>query len=102
MFDRLRAANISLKDLNLHPVVYFSDAVQKSQKDWAPTTKEAFAMVLAVRHWHMYLAGRKFTLNSDHNPLVHMRKQKDPRGKFFLGGLPNSKSTNTRLTTSLE
>ena len=69
-------------DSQLHPVAYFSDAVQKSQRDWAPTTKEAFAMVLAVRHWHVYLAGRPFVLNSDHNPLVYMRKQKDPRGKF--------------------
>ena len=69
-------------DSTLHPVGYFSDAVQNSQKNWSATTKEAFAMVLAVRHWHVYLAGRKFTLNSDHNPLVHMRQQKDPRGKF--------------------
>ena len=69
-------------DSLLHPVGYFSDSVQKSQKDWAPTTKEAFALVLAVRHWHVYLAGKRFVLNSDHNPLVYMRNQKDPRGKF--------------------
>ena len=69
-------------DSNLHPVAYFSDAVQTSQKNWAPTTKEAYALVLAVRHWNVYLAGRHFTLHSDHNPLVYMRKQKDPRGKF--------------------
>ena len=69
-------------DSLLHPVGYFSDAVQKSQKSWSPTTKEAFALVLAVRHWQVYLAGRRFTLNSDHNPLVYMRDQKDPRGKF--------------------
>ena len=50
-------------DSLLHPVAYFSDAVQKSQKDWAPTTKEAFALVLAVRHWHVYLAGMRFILN---------------------------------------
>ena len=66
----------------LHPVGYFSDAVQPSQKNWAPTTKEAFALILAVRHWNVYLAGQHFILNSDHNPLVHMRSQKDPRGKF--------------------
>jgi transposase InsO family protein len=69
-------------DSKLHPVGYFSDAVQPSQKDWAPTTKEAFALVLSVRHWYVYLSGQRFTLNSDHNPLVYMRQQKDPRGKF--------------------
>ena len=66
----------------LHPVGYFSDSVKASQKGWAPTTKEAFALVLAVRHWYVYLSGTKFVLNSDHNPLVYLRSQKDPRGKF--------------------
>ena len=70
------------EDGQLHPVAYFSDAVQKSQSGWAPTTKEAFALILATRHWHVYLAGVEFILNSDHNPLQYMREQKDPRGKF--------------------
>ena len=30
----------------------------------------------------MYLAGTPFILKSDHNPLVHLRNQKDPRGNF--------------------
>ena len=30
----------------------------------------------------MYLSGTKFVLNSDHNPLTHLREQKDPLGKF--------------------
>ena len=37
----------------LHPVAYSSDTVKKSQKNWAPTTKEAFAPILAVRHWYI-------------------------------------------------
>ena len=65
-----------------HPVAYFSDTVKKSQRNWAPTTKEAFALILAGRHWYVYLAGQHFVLQSDHNPLVYLRKQKDPRGKF--------------------
>ena len=66
----------------LHPVVYFSTALQSSQKNWSATTKEAFALVCAVRHWQVYLSGTTFVLNSDHNPLTHLREQKDPRGKF--------------------
>ena len=69
-------------DGQLHPVAYFSTAFNKSQQNFAPTTAEAFALMLAVRHWYVYLAGTHFTLNSDHNPLVYLRKQKDPRGKF--------------------
>ena len=37
---------------------------------------------MAIRHWHVYLAGTEFVLNSDHNPLVHLRNQRDLRGKF--------------------
>ena len=69
-------------DSQYHPVAYFSDAVKPSQENWNTTTKEAFAVVLAVRHWYVYLMGTNFTLNTDHNPLVYLRLQKDPRGKF--------------------
>ena len=69
-------------DGQLHPVAYFWTAFNRSQQNYAPTTAEAFALVLAVRHWYVYLAGTNFTLNSDHNPLVYLRKQKGPREKF--------------------
>ena len=65
-----------------HPVAYYSTALQQSQKNWSATSKEAFALMMAVRHWRVYLAGTQFVLNSDHNPLTHLRSQKDPRGKF--------------------
>ena len=69
-------------DSQYHPVAYFSNAVKPSQENWNTTTKEAFAVVLAVRHWYVYLMSTNFTLNTDHNPLVYLRLQKDPRGKF--------------------
>ena len=69
-------------DNELHPVAYYSTAFDKAQQNWAPTTAEAFALVLAVRHWYVYLAGTSFILNSYHNLLVYLRNQKDPRGKF--------------------
>ena len=69
-------------DGNLHPIAYYSTAFTKAQQNYAPTTAKASALVLAVRHWYVYLAGTTFVLNSDHNPLVYLRAQKDPRGKF--------------------
>ena len=65
-----------------HPIAYFSTALQKPQQNWSATTKESFALVMAVRHWHVYLAGRPFVLKTDHNLLVFLRSQKDPRGKI--------------------
>ena len=69
-------------DGKLHPVAYFSTALQVSQKQWSATTKEAFALILAIRHWRVYLAGTSFVLNSDHNQLTHLHSQQDPFGKF--------------------
>ena len=65
----------------IRTVAYFSTALRKAQKNWSATNKEAFALVLAVRHWNVYLAGSTFVLNSNHNPLTNLRNQQDPRGK---------------------
>ena len=53
------------EDGNLHPVAYFSTALQES-----------------IRHWYVYLSGKHFILKSVYNPLTFLRKQKDPQGKF--------------------
>ena len=37
---------------------------------------------MAVRYWHIYLAGTEFVIKSDHNPLVHLRETKNSKGKF--------------------
>ena len=65
-----------------HPVAYFSNTLQTSQRKWSAYSKEAYALVLALRHWKVYLTGTHFIIRSDHNPLVTLRKTKDPRGKF--------------------
>ena len=54
----------------LHPVAYLSDSITPPQRSWAATTKEAFTLVLATRHWYVYL-------NSAHNPLIYLRTLKD-------------------------
>ena len=65
----------------LHPVAYFSTALKPEQRNWSPYSQEAFAMVCAVEHWHVFLTGTKFVLNSDHSPLVALRKKEKIRGK---------------------
>ena len=52
----------------LHPIAYYSTSLNKSQKNWSPHTKEAYAVLMAVRQWNVYLAGIEFTIKSDHNP----------------------------------
>ena len=65
-----------------HPVAYFSTTLTAAQKKWSTHSKEAFAAIMAIRHWHVYLAGTEFVIKSDHDPLVRLRSKKDPRGKF--------------------
>ena len=65
-------------DGNLHPVAYHSTAFNKAQQNYATTTAEAFSLVLAVRHWYVYLAGTTLVLNSDHNPLVYLTSSEGP------------------------
>ena len=64
------------------PVAYFSKALQNTQKNLSAHSKEASALIVAVRQWHVYLMGREFVIKTDHNPLVHLRNTKDPRGKI--------------------
>ena len=63
----------------VHPVAYFSHTLDKCKQKWSTHTKEANALLAATRHWYSYLAGKPFIMMSDHNPLVYLRKQKDPR-----------------------
>ena len=66
----------------IKPVSYCSYALSPPQQNWETYSQETFALVLAVRKWHMYLFGNKFTFRSDHDPLKSIRNKKDPRGKI--------------------
>ena len=52
-----------------HPVAYYSKSLEKSQRNWSTHSEEAYALVMAVRQWLIYL-------------MVHLRNTKDPRGKI--------------------
>ena len=56
--------------------------MNKPQRNWSPTEKECFALLLGTREWEIYSIPRPITLISDHNPLVWLRQQKDPRRKY--------------------
>ncbi|XP_071576343.1 uncharacterized protein [Temnothorax nylanderi] len=53
-----------------HPVAYASKSLSKTQKRYSQLDREALALMDAVRHFHQYLDGRKFTLYTDHKPLL--------------------------------
>ena len=54
------------------PVAFFSRTLSKTEQKHCSMEKEACAIVEAVRKWHHFLAGRKFTLVTDQEALSYM------------------------------
>ncbi|CAK1598289.1 unnamed protein product [Parnassius mnemosyne] len=52
------------------PVVYVSRALSDAEKHYSQIDREALAIVFCLKKLHQYLYGRRFTLRTDHKPLV--------------------------------
>ncbi|XP_074031842.1 retrovirus-related Pol polyprotein from transposon 297 [Leptinotarsa decemlineata] len=51
------------------PIQFASCTLSPSERNYAQVQREAYAVVFAVRKFHKFLYGRKFTILSDHQPL---------------------------------
>ena len=61
---------------------YWSRVLNSAQKKYSVTEREALAIVSAIREFHCYLGDRPFTVVTDHQPLISLRKMKDPHGRI--------------------
>lgn len=52
------------------PVVYVSRALTGAETHYSQIEREALAIVFSLERLHQYLYGRRFTLRTDHKPLV--------------------------------
>ena len=66
------AVLFQLVDLNKRFIGFFSKSLNKVQRRWSTIEKEAYAIFLAFKHFELYLAGRKFTVRTDHRNLQYM------------------------------
>ena len=58
------------------PIAYASRSL--TEKKYDTYVKEALAIIFCVTHFRPYLHERKFTLVTDHKPLVWFQNSKDP------------------------
>jgi hypothetical protein len=54
------------------PVLFASSTLTTAQQNYSQLDREALALIFAVKRFHKYLYGQKFTLVSDHQPLRHI------------------------------
>lgn len=59
-----------------HPVCYFSKKFSKSQQNYSTIEKEALGLVMALRHFEVYVGGSctPLVVYTDHNPLVFLSR----------------------------
>lgn len=65
------------------PVAYASRTLNDSEQRYSTIEKELLAIVWACKYFRPYLFGRKFTIYTDHRPLVWLFKLKEPNSKLI-------------------
>ena len=82
---RLGAVLCQLKDEVELPVIFASRILNKAERNYSQTEKEALALVFALKKFHHYLWGMKFSLITDHKPLLGLFSPKKPIPEMASG-----------------
>jgi hypothetical protein len=70
-----------------NPIAFASRKLQPRELNLATVEKECLAIVQAVETFRYYLFGRKFKLQTDHNPLVWLNQEKNKNRKLLRWSL---------------
>ena len=65
-----------------HPVAFASRKLLPREIQYATIEKECLAIVWALKRFHVYLYGQKFTVETDHKPLSWLNRMKDNNARL--------------------
>ena len=65
------------------PVYYISRRLQLREEHFSTIKKECLAIVWATQKLQIYLYGRTFVLQTDHQPLIYLQKKKVSNGRLM-------------------
>ena len=63
-------------------IAYWSCQLNKPERNYSTMEREALAAVAAVKAFYYYLYGFSFTLVTDHNPLISLKRIRDTSGRL--------------------
>ncbi|XP_016335635.1 uncharacterized protein K02A2.6-like [Sinocyclocheilus anshuiensis] len=67
-----------MEDNTEKPLGFVSRTLTPAERRYSQLDKEALAIIFGVKKFHKYLYGRKFTICTDHKPLIFLFAEKKP------------------------
>jgi hypothetical protein len=83
----LGAVLLQEHDGDLFPVAYASRKLNTAERNYSVTEKECLAIVFGIHKFQRYLYGRKFILETDHQPLAYLAQAKLTNGRLMRWSL---------------